>query len=57
MVHIRDGESRVVLDVEGVTGFNDLAPADDGSLHVGALRFMPFKGEEPVPGEIWRIPV
>ena len=57
VVHIREGDTRVVLDVEGVTGFNDLGTAPDGSVYVGALRFMPFRGEEPVPGEIWRIPV
>jgi gluconolactonase len=38
-----------------VTGFNDLATAPDGSVYVGALRFHPFGGEQPVPGEIWRI--
>jgi sugar lactone lactonase YvrE len=56
VAHIRDGDTRVVLDVEGVTGFNDLGTAPDGSVYVGSLRFMPFRGEQPVPGEIWRIP-
>jgi sugar lactone lactonase YvrE len=55
VLHVREGESRTLLDVDGVTGFNDLAPGPDGSVYVGALRFMPFGGEEPVPGEIWRI--
>jgi len=53
--HVRDGESRVLLALDGVTGFNDLATAPDGSVYVGALRFHPFKGDPPVPGEIWRI--
>jgi sugar lactone lactonase YvrE len=53
--HVRDGESRTLLALDGVTGFNDLATADDGSVYVGALRFHPFKGETPAPGEIWRI--
>jgi sugar lactone lactonase YvrE len=44
-----------LLALDGVTGFNDLATAADGSVYVGALRFMPFAGEAPVPGEIWRI--
>lgn len=57
VVHIRDGDTRVLLDVDGVTGFNDLATAADGSVCVGSLRFMPFRGEQPVPGEIWRIPL
>ena len=56
VVHIRDGDARVLLDVDGVTGFNDLGTATDGSVYVGSLRFMPFRGEQPVPGEIWRIP-
>ena len=56
VTHVRDGDTRVLLDVDGVTGFNDLGTAPDGSIYVGSLRFMPFKGEQPVPGEIWRIP-
>ncbi|MGH2980119.1 MAG: SMP-30/gluconolactonase/LRE family protein [Solirubrobacterales bacterium] len=55
VLHVRDGESRVLLTLDGVTGFNDLATAADGSVYVGALRFHPFAGESPVPGEIWRI--
>jgi gluconolactonase len=56
VLHVRDGESRVLLSLDGVTGFNDLATAADGSVYVGALRFHPFAGDAPVPGEIWRIP-
>jgi sugar lactone lactonase YvrE len=55
VLHVRDGESRVLLALDGVTGFNDLATATDGSIYVGALRFNPFAGDAPVPGEIWRI--
>jgi len=53
VLHQRNGESRVALDA--VTGFNDLSTSSDGSVYVGALRFHPFTGESPVPGEIWRI--
>jgi gluconolactonase len=56
VLHVTNGESRTLLSLDGVTGFNDLATARDGSIYVGALRFMPFAGEAPVPGEIWRIP-
>jgi gluconolactonase len=56
VLHVRDGESRVLLALDGVTGFNDLATAPDGSVYVGALRFHPFAGEAPIPGEIWRVP-
>jgi sugar lactone lactonase YvrE len=55
VVHVKDGTSRVLLALEGVTGFNDMAADSEGAVCVGALRFMPFAGEEPVPGEIWRI--
>ena len=55
VVHVRDGESRTLLAIDGVTGFNDLSPDSEGRIYVGALRFMPFGGEEPVPGEVWRI--
>lgn len=56
VTHFRDGDTRVLLDVDGVMGFNDLGAAPDGSVYVGSLWFMPFRGEQPVPGEIWRIP-
>lgn len=39
----------------GVTGYNDLVTTDDGGLLVGALRFHPMAGEDPVPGEIWQV--
>jgi sugar lactone lactonase YvrE len=55
LVHVREGDSRQIFALEDVAGFNDLAPGPDGSVHVGALRFKPFAGEQPVPGEIWKI--
>jgi gluconolactonase len=55
LVHVRDGETRELFTLDGATGFNDLATDSKGQIHVGALRFMPFGGEEPVPGEIWRV--
>jgi sugar lactone lactonase YvrE len=55
VVHVRDHRSRMVLELDGVTGFNDLTVGTDGELYVGTLRFKPFAGEEPVPGEIWRV--
>ena len=55
LVHVRDGDTRELLALERATGFNDLATDSDGRIYVGALRFMPFGGEEPVPGEIWRV--
>ena len=55
LVHVRDGETRELFSLEGATGFNDIATDSEGRLYAGALRFMPFGGEEPVPGEIWRV--
>jgi gluconolactonase len=55
VAHVREGETRTLLTLEGATGFNDLAADAAGRIYVGALRFMPFGGEDPVPGEIWRI--
>jgi sugar lactone lactonase YvrE len=55
VAHVKDGETRTLLALEGVTGFNDMAADTAGRVYAGALRFSPFAGEEPVPGEVWRI--
>lgn len=53
LVHVDDtGASELLLARDGVTGFNDLTTTPDGQVIVGALRFQPFAGEEPVPGEL-----
>jgi sugar lactone lactonase YvrE len=58
VLQVRDGDQRVLLgEMEGVTGFNDLAVGPDGGVYVGALRFKPFAGEAPKPGQVWRIHV
>jgi gluconolactonase len=53
--HVRDGETRALLSLDGVAGFNDMATDAEGRVYVGTMRFSPFKGESPVPGEVWRI--
>ena len=54
--HVRDGESRTVLRLEGVPGFNDLFTDHTGRVLVGSQRFDPFAaGNEAVPGELYRI--
>jgi gluconolactonase len=54
--HVRDGEQRVVLaEMDGVTGYNDLGTDREGRVYVGALRFSPFAGESPKPGQVWRV--
>jgi len=51
------GEDRELFGLRpGMTGFDDLVTMDDGSLLVGALRFRPDAGEDPVAGEVWRVP-
>jgi sugar lactone lactonase YvrE len=44
-----------LLAPDGVVGFNDLTTGPDGDVLAGALRFHPFKGEDPVPGEVWSV--
>lgn len=56
LVHVRAGESRTVLEVEGVAGWNDLCTDSAGRVYAGALRFAVFDaGATPVPGELWRV--
>jgi xylono-1,5-lactonase len=55
VVHVRDGESRTVLHVDGVAGWNDVCTDTDGNVYAGALRFAVFDPQaEVVPGELWR---
>src|SRR5438132_12942919 len=53
--HVRAGETRVLLTVEGVVGFNDLTTDAAGRVFVGSLRSSAFQNEGRVPGELWRI--
>jgi gluconolactonase len=55
VAHVRDGETRELLELDGAPGFNDLHTDAEGRVLAGALRFHPFRGEQPVPGEVWRI--
>jgi gluconolactonase len=55
VVHVAGDQQRELLELDGVAGFNDIATDPAGNLLVGALRFRPFAGEDPVPTEIWRI--
>ncbi len=40
--HVKDGETRILFDVEGVGGFNDLFTNATGEVFVGSLRADPF---------------
>src|SRR3989449_7423566 len=53
--HVREGETRVLLTVEGVLGFNDLTTDAAGHVFVGSLRSPALQSENRVPGELWRI--
>lgn len=53
--HVRDGASRTLFADPAIAGLNDLTVDPDGNLIVGILRFHPFAGESPVPGEFVRV--
>src|SRR5690349_12706426 len=56
IVHVRDGDTRTVLHVDGVAGWNDLCTDKAGRVYAGALRFAVFdRDAEEVPGELWRV--
>ena len=54
--HVRNGETRVLFDLEDTSGFNDLFTDAQGRVYVGSMRSDPFSGAEPrTPGELYRI--
>jgi sugar lactone lactonase YvrE len=56
LVHVRDGESRTLLHIDGVAGWNDIACDAGGRVYGGALRFPVFdRDAEVVPGEVWKV--
>jgi sugar lactone lactonase YvrE len=56
LVHLTaDGDTRQLLALDGVTGFNDIEADLEGGVLAGALRYHPLKGEDPVAGEVWRL--
>jgi xylono-1,5-lactonase len=56
IVHVRDGESRTLLTVDGPLGWNDICADRAGRVYAGSIRFLVFDPDaEPVPGELWRI--
>jgi sugar lactone lactonase YvrE len=55
LIHVQEADPTVVLSVEGVSGFVDLTTDAEGRVLVGGLRFFPFRGEEAVPGGVWRV--
>ena len=56
VAHWRDGEVRVLLDVDGVNSFNDIQPDAAGRVYAGAIRSdLDDLRAEKVPGECYRI--
>ncbi len=56
VIHLlADGEQREILSGDQVCGYNDLGTARDGALLAGVLRFRPFAGDYPRPGQLVRI--
>ncbi len=56
LLHVgADRSERELLGREGVTGYNDLCTDADGAVLVGALRYRPLAGEDPVPGRLLRV--
>ena len=55
LIHVRDGyESRTLLHVDGVVGWNDLCTDPSGRVYAGALRYAVFDpNAEVIPGELW----
>jgi gluconolactonase len=54
--HVRDGVSRVVFELEGVPGFNDLYTDARGRVLVGSQLYSPFeKDAQVIPGHLYRV--
>jgi sugar lactone lactonase YvrE len=55
LVHVRDGETRLLFRAEGALGLNDLLADADGSVLIGSLRMNWAEPEAGRPGELWRV--
>jgi xylono-1,5-lactonase len=56
LVHVGNGEDRVVAAVDGALGVNDFCADSVGRLYVGSVRYRSLDpAATPVPGELWRI--
>jgi len=56
VAHWRDGDVRVLLEVDGVNSFNDIQPDGEGRLYAGAIRSnLEDLRAEKVPGECYRL--
>ena len=56
VVHVRDGDTRTLLHVDGVSGWNDICTDAAGRIYAGSLRFAVFDpNAEVIPGELWSL--
>jgi xylono-1,5-lactonase len=56
IIHVRDGENRMLFSIDGLPGWNDICTDSVGRVYAGSIRFAVFDPEAtPVPGELWRI--
>lgn len=54
--HVKDGETRVLFDLEDAPGFNDLFTSREGHVLVGSMRADPFTISGPrLTGELYRV--
>lgn len=56
LIHVKDGITRALLQLEGLPGWNDLCADARGRVWAGSVRFRVFDPDAtPVPGECWRV--
>jgi gluconolactonase len=56
IIHVVQGETRMLLSIEGLPGWNDICTDAGGRVYAGALRFAVFDpNARPVAGDAWRI--
>jgi gluconolactonase len=53
--HILEGNTRILFEVEGVRGFNDLFTDGEGRVYAGSIRSHPLKPGPRIAGELYRI--
>lgn len=52
-----NGEWSEIFKPQGSVGINDIGSDGAGGAFIGSLNFVALKGDEPVPGEVWHVPV
>jgi gluconolactonase len=55
LIHVKDGNTRVLYGRADIPGWNDLFCDDAGRVLSGTIRSSPFRDGERIPGELWRI--